>query len=194
MRCDNAALTKLSNLESVLDRVASWISFLSDLNYEFKFIKSRENIVTDVLSMDSFVSSVNVNKKSNTSLKSPEKLGVAIGNFNKHYENSIHISKHSKDYLEDSCQKHCDVNRDSNDYIDKLSTESRNSNDVQENMNNVNKSSNDCSSDLYNDSDLFYGSDLYNGNELYNGIYISFVGLSIDRLLKGPKLRYSQSF
>lgn len=67
IRCDNAALTKLSNLQSISDRVARWIAFLSDYQYTFELIKSEENIVADLLSRDSNDSTPDLSKQQNES-------------------------------------------------------------------------------------------------------------------------------
>lgn len=41
-RCDNAAITKLTNSVSEGDRVTRWITFLNNYQYTFVLIKSQE--------------------------------------------------------------------------------------------------------------------------------------------------------
>lgn len=60
IRCDNAALTKLSKLESPGNRLARWFAFLSDYNYKFELIKSAENQVADAFSRDFHVNSLQI--------------------------------------------------------------------------------------------------------------------------------------
>ena len=66
VRCDNAALTKLSRLESVSNRVARCFAFLSDYNFRFQHIKSSENNIADTFSRDFFENSTNKYNRSNS--------------------------------------------------------------------------------------------------------------------------------
>lgn len=88
IRCDNSSLTKLKNLESVSDRVARWMAFLGDYQYEFELIKSQENTVADVLSRDSYVNEVTVMKRAENSQKSCDNAS--------NVQNSTIISEHEK--------------------------------------------------------------------------------------------------
>ena len=60
IRCDNSALTKLSNLGSHNSRVIRWFAILSDYNYDFELIKSSENLAADLFSRDFHVNMVQI--------------------------------------------------------------------------------------------------------------------------------------
>ena len=62
IRCDNAALTKLTKLETVSSRVARWFIFLSEYNYVFEHISSSENNIADIMSRD-FFSNTSINSQ-----------------------------------------------------------------------------------------------------------------------------------
>lgn len=52
IRCDNAAIQSITKLENPADRVARWILYLQEYEYEFEKISGSENFIADTFSRD----------------------------------------------------------------------------------------------------------------------------------------------
>lgn len=132
IRCDNAALTKLDNLQSISDRVARWLSFLADYHYEFDLIKTHENTVADILSRDFYVNRVTARKDSSDSQKSCENF-IDVNNHNDFSSNSCNATYFVNNDFEKLCEDSSYKSNNLDNYSHDSFTKSNYGSDLNEN-------------------------------------------------------------
>lgn len=75
IRCDNASLQQIKKLESPTNKVARWLLFLSEFDYEFQKIPGSENQMADLFSRDSLdINTVQVDLPTLEQIKIEQKM------------------------------------------------------------------------------------------------------------------------
>lgn len=106
IRCDNEAVTKLTNLESKCNRVTRWFAFLSDYNYTFDLVKSEDNQFADILSRDFYINNIQIHLPTLDEIKESQRTDSNLAEIINKIENDPDARLSNNYYMRDGLLMH----------------------------------------------------------------------------------------